>query len=163
VEERPKARNAGMGTQEIRQQRIDGIAPEGLQRNLPVARAFHPVCVELRAEVRQQQAARGQNAIHEGREKLGARIVDPVQIFHQHDTGLPARLGLDDAAHRTEQASLHRGPVLHQGPLGIRDAEEVEEHRQPRLEFAVEQQQRPGDLLARFALPVALLDAEVRP
>ena len=57
----------------------------------------------------------------------------------------------DDAPHDRRRAARWRasGSMRGRGPLGIGDAEEVEEERQALAQRLVEQQQPPGDLLAR--------------
>jgi len=120
-EERAQPCDAGVLAEEVAQERVHVVAAERQQRNLSVARPFHPAGVELRTEVHEHQAAARERSIDDVGEELRARVVDPVQILHQHDAGLLARLGFDDAADGTQEAPLHLGALYLPRPIGIRD------------------------------------------
>ena len=85
-----------------------------------------------------------------------------MQVLDQVDDHVGAPGDAVQAPDHAPQQPLPRlGADLRGGPLGVGNGEEVEDQRQIVGEVRIEQQQPPGDLLARDTVGIAILDPEV--
>lgn len=85
-----------------------------------------------------------------------------MRVIHEQHRGLPGAARLHQPAGEREELPLAYGGVHGcSRTLRVGDSEKVEGEGQECFEVAVEQQQAPGNLLARQLIPILVCDPEV--
>ena len=160
--QRRQARQGRISAEEVREQLVDRLGTERMQRHLLVRGPLHPLGAVLGAEVQQQHRARPRHDVGDLREERIAPLVDPVGVVEEQHRRLTDAARLYQPAGEVEELALAYGGIhARSRTLRVGDSEEVKGERQERLEVAVEQQHAPGDLLTRQLIPVLVCDPEV--
>src|SRR5205823_1124713 len=131
------------------------------QRQLLVIRLPRPFGVVLRAEVHDQQGARGGQRVDHALQKRLAAAINPVQVFEQDNRRLAfaARLGKESQHFEKVPLSCLRVRTWRR-PLRIGHTEELEEQRERSLEHLVPRQ-RAGYFLPGVVVAVQFRETEV--